>query len=492
MFKKYTFKFLSKFRFGDKIRILTQRELDDLCAPDGGKRDFDRSRFRNERSNKFALQKTLPVKVDEERNIENYQESEVDEYKNDNDNINNSVIEYDKPEQPITHPKLIPMMKQAQIYSYDTIQLMEAIKFIDLKKQNINKIINMLSIFRRKKELKIFDFPEILSLINYLKDNLKIIQPSYLVNFFYSLSMIQNFDKDKPTLDNKSLIFEILNILTNNFPKLDIRSSSNLLFALQTLQLNNPLEYNFNDLFFNLEKPLIVKLKENLSKNKITSIDLSNIVLSYCKTQNGSEEFYLILQDILMDCKNIITPQDMSIILYSYSNNDTCSDKLLDIFEDKLSVFKNEFKMKELCNILRAYHKRDKLNENIKKLMIELFIQKHEYTNSTDISYFYKILINEKEIKFNKYINNCIHNLAFTFSGTDLNILLSRAEYMQKHNPELYQRITSQVMKLMKRKSIQGYDLREIYIHIKDIPYEGKYNIIVEEIHKYLEKIKYY
>lgn len=353
------------------------------------------------------------------------------------------------PTYPI-HPKQIPEMKLEKIYSYDTIQLVETLKYIDFKQSNLNKLVNMLSVLRKKKELKIYDFPEILNSISFIRNNLDSLSPSYLVSFFYTLSSLQNFNEDKQSLDSQTIFYESLNIITKKLNKIDIRGLSNVAYALQTVQLKNPTVYNFDEFFDKMEVNIIEKIEKN--RHNLKPLDVTNIILAYCKTQNGSEEFYRIFQEIAFSFRNALKTQDIAIIIYSYGNNDRCNEKILTLFEDTISHNLKFFKPKELCSILRAFHKRNLLNDVNKKMFSDFLVDKHEYFNATDLAHFYAILAEENNNSFLKYINKCLTNLCFTFTGSDMQVIMQKAEYIQKHNIELYNLLQKHVLRLIERK----------------------------------------
>ena len=373
--------------------------------------------------------------------------------------------------------KTLPNLKLNQIYSHDVIQLNEGLKQIEHKKENANKIIKMLSIIRKKSQIKIYDFPEITQSIRFIHNIFKDIEPSYQVSFLYTLSKIQLFDEEKPSLNNENLVYSCLEMLTNNISKLEIRSLSNLIYSLHTFQLKNPKIYNFNTVFTELEEKIILQIK---TSKIIQPLDLTNIVLAYSKTQNGSEEFYRIIQDYLIDLKDKLKPQDLAIVIYSYANNPNCNEKILEVVEENIYPILHLCKGKEICSMLRGYYKRKMLNENLKKKFREAIINKHEYTNATDLAYFFLILADEKEIKFMNYLRKCIGSLYFTFKAGDLSIILGnkeKAELMQKIDKELFETLKKKVLILIKKKEISGYELRKIYEGLKDLKFEGKYNI---------------
>ena len=146
---------------------------------------------------------------------------------------------------------------------------------------------------------------------------------------------------------------------------------------------------------------------------------------------------------------------------------------------------------KELCSIVRAYHKRDLLREEFRTLFAETFIEKHELVNATDLAHFYVILCQGHE-KFRNYAHKCISNLYFSFTGYDLAVISSKADYIQENDAKVYELLQKQVLRLIKKKEISGHDLKKVYENVRDLPFEGKYNLFIEELEKHLQELKYY
>lgn len=88
----------------------------------------------------------------------------------------------------------------------------------------------------------------------------------------------------------------------------------------------------------------------------------------------------------------------------------------MEVLEETIQNNINKYLPKELCSIFRGYHKRKILNENLKQILIGAFIEKYDFTNATDLTYFYSILADEKERKFLKYARKGILNLSFNFT----------------------------------------------------------------------------
>ena len=86
-----------------------------------------------------------------------------------------------------------------------------------------------------------------------------------MVSFIYSLSKLQNFDTEKPSLDSQTLVYDVLSHLTERINQIDLRGISNLTYALHTYQFKNPQTFNFNEFFTALEELIIQKISPVLN-----------------------------------------------------------------------------------------------------------------------------------------------------------------------------------------------------------------------------------
>lgn len=435
-----------------------------------------------------------------------FDKSEKSDYLNlDDSNDNIAFKKFDKEMNML----MIPKLKLSKKMSYDSIQLIESLKYIQLEPQNINKMIEMISIIRKKKQLDFYNFEEIINCINYLRFNISNISPSYLVNFLFSLSKMYNPQLNQ-LKDEHLIIFEVVDEINKNISALDLRSISNLTFALSTLQLkslnysNKIKNYNLKSNLFNFDEYfsiLELEIIKKLSKFTLDSQSASNIILSYSKTQNGSLEFFKIFEEIIFKIKEQLKPCDLAIILYSYSNNANCDDKIFEFLEFEIFDKIEKFSGNELSNILRAYDKRNKLNLQLCKIFMQVFIEKHETMNSYNLTYFYSILCDKKFSdlfdsnefsRFLKYIHKLLKSLYFNLTSLELSVLMERAKFIQSQDSELFEILKNRILKLISRNDIKGFELKKIHENVKDLQFEGKYNLFLEKIEQHLSKLRYY
>ena len=84
---------------------------------------------------------------------------------------------------------------------------------------------------------------------------------------------------------------------------------------------------NFDDLFADLELALIMKMDTN--PEQVDPQSISNIILSYAKTENGSEQFYLILESFILQNQHKFSTQELANIIYSYHKSPSNCQRLL-------------------------------------------------------------------------------------------------------------------------------------------------------------------
>ena len=86
--------------------------------------------------------------------------------------------------------KSLPYAKKEIIYEHDLLQIITSLKTIEFKTKNIPKLLDVLSIIRRKKKMKTYDLPEIANALNFISNCLTLennnLPASYSVNFLYT------------------------------------------------------------------------------------------------------------------------------------------------------------------------------------------------------------------------------------------------------------------------------------------------------------------
>lgn len=441
------------------------------------------------------------------------------------------ALKKNKPLVPLHSPLDILKQDTNLIYKYDTIQLIECIKHINLNTKNISNLLFLLNVIRKKKELKCFEMPEILNSVYFIIENIYKLSLSYKINIFFCLSKMNYFNNDKSIvyLILNAIIKDINNLIIikskfNNCVEIDGRLLSNLISGMANYYKINKKDFNFDNIFYYLEEILIKNVAYLIKTNNtllIDSFSISSIISSYSKTQSGSQEFYRFMADLITDLE-ISKPKELASIVYSYSNNENCNDKILFSLYNIIISNMHNAKVVELVTILRAYNNKKLLDElpDIIEKFLKNYYAKFKYANTLDIAYtynilapkFYKLKLNAENLskdnnfKISKFSNlsynyslffDCLHsqikNLTFAFESQELVILLERAQIIFCTYEDLYNQLCNQIRYLLKKNKFKGKELDTIHYNIKDLYLNNsKYNYIKEEIEIYLRKIKYY
>lgn len=420
----------------------------------------------------------------------------------------------DKPIIPMTSPSEILYQKTENIYKYDTVQLLEALKSLSLTMENLPKMIFLLNIIRKKKELKHFESFELKKCVYFLIENKENLPFSYKISLFYSISLMNYFNNDKEIVyDLLNHIMTIVKTCKQENPIYNIRHLSNLAYAMSVYYKTNPIDFSFDSVFYDLEE-IIIKYISNINQsflcNAVDSQSFSNIILAYSKSQTGSEEFYQILSNI-SSYLNISSSYDLSIIVYSYSNNTNCNESILFSLLPNILSSIHKAKPCELVNFLRAYSNKGLLDEipEVEKGVLTGFYSKYKQFNPLDLCYLYNILSEKYYLKtissddnekkegnqFFLMTHMIIKSLCSTFSGFELSILMQKSKVISEVEFDLYNQLCNQVRFLIDKKKIKGKELDLIHFHVKDVGYSTNnngFNRIKEDIEGYLRKIKYY
>lgn len=76
---------------------------------------------------------------------------------------------------------------------------------------------------------------------------------SYVTSFIYSVM--------KMKIDDAQVWSSLASYVAKNYTTLDIRNVSNIVYALHKISADKPIILNFDDLFTELELPIIIKLE---------------------------------------------------------------------------------------------------------------------------------------------------------------------------------------------------------------------------------------
>ena len=86
----------------------------------------------------------------------------------------------------------------------------------------------------------------------------------------------------------------------------------------------------------------------------------------------------------------------------------------------------------------------------------------------------------------------CIRKLISTFKSRDLSVLMEKSNVIQNENKSTFDSCKYRCLSLIQKEEITGFDLSKIYENVKDLEFEGNYNIFREKLHQHLVKLKYY
>ena len=93
-----------------------------------------------------------------------------------------------------------------------------------------------------------------------------------------------------------------------------------------------------------------LELIKKFHDGRFSTQSLSNSILSYSKTQNGSLQFFQALEGIILAKKEHMKPQELSNIIYSYHKSENAMvDPLLLDLRDTVVANLHRYKPVELC-----------------------------------------------------------------------------------------------------------------------------------------------
>lgn len=128
--------------------------------------------------------------------------------------------------------------------------------------------------------------------------------------------------------------------------QLSLRNLSVCAFAMTNISRLKPVILNFDDVFKMMELSFVKKFEGG----KVVGQDISNTLIAYSKSQNGSNQFWRALESTVLKHAPLLSPQELSNVIYSYfkAENAVCEE----LYEAlKPTVKKELHKMKpvELC-----------------------------------------------------------------------------------------------------------------------------------------------
>eukprot|EP00347_Sterkiella_histriomuscorum_P005962 403354597 len=357
------------------------------------------------------------------------------------------------------------------------------------------KVVEALHFLHKLRQLKLFqERPEVKQLIkDYALDHelLRSFKPqSYVTSFVYSVM--------KMKFEDPQVWSSLASYIAQNYKLFDLRNISNIVYALHKVSVDKPIILNFDDLFTQLELPIIMKL----DKGEGDPQSIANTILSYTKCQNGSVQFYQAMEKHIIAYKDKFNSMEIANILYSYQKSKECSKEILKDLEDTTINLMSVSQPKELVMMLMAYTETNLMNPRLLRCFENEFKSKHEDMNAEDISKYYYCFTKvghefKAEGRFYKYLQKTASKLIMNFEGPHLRHMFYKFD--DKENIRLNEgvkgRLMDRVQQLITKDQIKGYDLNEIYNNTLQLPpnQEGKsrhdFNY---KCMKHLEKMKYF
>ena len=244
---------------------------------------------------------------------------------------------------------------------------------------------------------------------------------------------------------------------------------------------------NNDGFFYEMEEEVILKLDERFEGSEV-----EKIVKAYTETENGSIDFYRLIEKKLVEHNESLKKEHLSKILYHLSKAPNCDDELFKDFRKRVGTLIKEHKFtpEELCKILKAFNGRKLLDKELLQAAESGLLLKYEIFTVAEIATMYNIFMLNKE-KYNpvkgwKYINECIEKL---YKALEINGVADLFEGWNGINcpllPQVKGKIKEQVLRLIKTKDkVSKQALVQVYNITKEEPMpEGQYNTFAEKIY---------
>jgi hypothetical protein len=215
--------------------------------------------------------------------------------------------------------KMVETKKDAFLYALDKLRVMFEVSyntedFQKIKMFNLNpdqllmllasenftrgkaplaKVVECLEHLRKSKSIRLYKERE--EVIGTVRDialdhtRLSALKTSYVTSFVNAVARMG--------IDDEEVWASLAAYLIERCETFDERDLSTHVYALYHAGKNKPIILNFDDLFKKYELQLVKKFE---MPNGATSQSISNAILSYSKTQNGSLIFFRILEGVII------------------------------------------------------------------------------------------------------------------------------------------------------------------------------------------------
>ena len=176
------------------------------------------------------------------------------------------------------------------------------------KKENLGKIILLLTTMRKFKKLENYNIEEVKYAFNYISDNLDDLNSIEFSSLSVNLSKMKIFDLE---INKKIEIF-----LKNNAMKFNLQCLANVIFSFIGISKKQNILTDFYGLFNYLETIFAIKLKNNCDP-----VAICQIMIAYSKTQNFSKDFLIFFEKIVIDNFEKFKPNEITNIHYCFMKN---------------------------------------------------------------------------------------------------------------------------------------------------------------------------
>lgn len=243
------------------------------------------------------------------------------------------------------------------------------------------------------------------------------------------------------------------------------RDLSTQVYSLMNVSRLKPIILNFDDIFRRYEL-LIIK---RFDQEGATPQSISNTLLAYSKTQNGSQQFFRAMESFVLQKARQFSSQELANIIYTYYRADNAlTDPLLIDLRPIVMQTIESYKPVELCQVLRAYTEAGLLDEKMIEVFAIQFNARHEEMNPEDCATFYECFTKAGFAgpgKFYKYLQKSISRTIRAYEGPHLRMLFYNFDNVEecRLNRGVRGRLEEHCRYLIKERKLSGFDANEIF-----------------------------
>lgn len=178
--------------------------------------------------------------------------------------------------------------------------------------ENAENFNIVLTNIRRKKIINFYERAEIMKSISFINENLDKMQPVHISEYCVNLS--------KMKIDKLDFYKKLEEYILANAYKFTVRSLANIVHSFIFISKKQSVLSDFQHMYRELETVFALKIKQ-IDPAQIDTKSINQIMIAYSKTQNFSNEFLYLLEQITLEIFDRLNPQEMSNILYSFAKN---------------------------------------------------------------------------------------------------------------------------------------------------------------------------